>query len=42
MESVDRANRIKFEINLIGGVRWKMGSLASSAGPDDLVTENDR
>ena len=35
MESVDRANRIKCEINFIGGARSEMGSLERMMGSND-------
>ena len=35
MESVDRAFRIKCEINLIGGERSEIGSLARMMGSND-------
>ena len=41
MESVDSVNRIKCEINLIGGARLEMGPLAQMMRSNDLVTEND-
>ena len=35
LESVDRAYRIKFEIDLIGGVRSDIGPLARMVGSQD-------
>ena len=40
LESVDRAYRIKFEIDLIGGVRSEIGPLARMMGSNNWVTEN--
>ena len=39
MESVNRANRIKCEINLIGGAHSEMGPLASMMVSNGRVTE---
>ena len=41
MESVDRANRIKCEINLIGGARSEMGPLALLMGSNYGGPESD-
>ena len=41
MGTVDRANRIKCEINLIGGERSEMSPLARMMVSNDRVTEND-
>ena len=41
VESVDRANRIKCEINLVGGESSEMGPLARMMVSNGRVTEND-
>ena len=40
-EGVDRAIRIKCEINLIGGSRLDMSPMIRMMKTDDRVTEND-